>query len=293
MLFFPYQIDLDIKGTPYLTWAVCVLCVLVFIYHQGSLRTHVKEIGSFCSTQLSPEEKDILEGPGERGCPWTLYDMLNWPSGQDGHIADLVEKSVPEEREQVEKTLRDLVQRARDTIPPSAINRWKYYPDDMNPVRMLSSNLSHADWEHLGFNLVFFFAFAAAVELTLGRFFFLLIFLLTSAVTGLSYSLGLFGFANQWPSLGLSDVVMGYMATIAVLYPHKMVRVFYWVIIHAGIFRVPLLLLVGTFVGLDVYALGDSEQGVNYLAHVMGAFTGGLVAIAALLFCKGRIRQYY
>jgi hypothetical protein len=88
---------------------------------------------------------------------------------------------------------------------------------------------------------------------------------------------------------------MANMAAIAVLFPHKMVRIFYWLIFFIGVVRAPLLLLVGTYVAVDVYGLRwlQQESSVGYLSHVVGAATGSVAALLFLIFGAKRLRQFY
>lgn len=43
-----------------------------------------------------------------------------------------------------------------------------YQPTSWNPIAMITSSLAHADWFHLLGNLVFFLAFAPALETLIG-----------------------------------------------------------------------------------------------------------------------------
>lgn len=44
-----------------------------------------------------------------------------------------------------------------------------YYPDSWNPVKMVASSLAHGDWMHLTGNMIFFLAFAPALEILLAN----------------------------------------------------------------------------------------------------------------------------
>ncbi|MFL0798617.1 MAG: rhomboid family intramembrane serine protease [Cellvibrionaceae bacterium] len=178
----------------------------------------------------------------------------------------------------------EIVEESKKTVADEVTVSLMYYPQEYGIKRMFSSAFSHADWEHLIFNLVFFLAFSIAVELSLGSFLFAVFIAFTCVVKSLVYSYGGFGLNNSLPSLGLSGVVFGVMAFSALVYPLKFSRCFYWIIIVMGVVRVPALLLVGAYIGVNYYdVLGGSETNTNYLAHLGGAAAGFLAAIFYIL----------
>ena len=85
-----------------------------------------------------------------------------------------------------------------------------YYPDSPNPLQMITSELIHADWPHLVGNMIFFFAFAVALEILIGNtFVYLAIIVSITVVSSLAYSLFTALFGSAYPTLGFSDVVFG------------------------------------------------------------------------------------
>ena len=151
---------------------------------------------------------------------------------------------------------------------------------------MLSSSFSHGSWQHLGFNLLFFYVFAASIELIVGLLVFPLIILTMCITTSVAYSYGLFGTNATLPTVGLSGVVMGMMAMLAVLMPHVRIKVFIWILVFVRVVSVPALFVTLWYVGWDIFGLRHSDEstGVDYVAHVSGAATGALLAIGVLLF---------
>jgi membrane associated rhomboid family serine protease len=152
-----------------------------------------------------------------------------------------------------------------------------YYPDSWNPLTMVSAAFTHTSFWHLLGNLVFFLAFAPALEILLDNWLrYLGVMLFVALATGLGYSLWTVITAVEViPTLGLSGVVMGMIGLAAYLMPHARVRVFCWLIVWKTFF-VPAWVLALIFVGLDVWAmltLSDSG-GVNLLAHVVGGLAG-------------------
>jgi membrane associated rhomboid family serine protease len=153
-----------------------------------------------------------------------------------------------------------------------------YYPDSWNPLTMVSAVFAHAGFWHLLGNLVFFMAFAPALEILIDSpLRFVGIILFVALVTGISYSLStVIGNAEVIPTLGFSGVVMGMIGLAAYLMPQARVRVFWWYILFWKTFFVPAWALAVIYIGLDAWAMvsGDDYGGVNLVAHVAGGLAG-------------------
>jgi membrane associated rhomboid family serine protease len=162
----------------------------------------------------------------------------------------------------------------------SITSGWMYYPDSWNPFTMVSSSLLHADWMHLIGNLIFFIAFAPALELLIdSRPRYLLFMLLVSLAVGISYSISvLIGASSNLPSLGFSGVVMGFIGLSAYLMPRARIRVFVWYYIGWKIVYAPAWLLALIYLGLDAWTMVTATDygGINVVAHVMGGVAGYL-----------------
>ena len=160
-----------------------------------------------------------------------------------------------------------------------------YYPDSWNPVTMVTSSLAHAGFWHLFGNLLFFMAFAPALEILLGSSLrHLGAMLLVALVSGLSYSLWtVISGAEVIPTLGFSGVVMGMIGLSAFLMPHARVRVFCWLIVWKTFF-VPAWIVAAIYLGLDVWAMLTLNDfgGINLVAHVAGGLTGYLYGVLRL-----------
>ena len=155
-----------------------------------------------------------------------------------------------------------------------------YHPDSWNPFKMLSSSMIHGDLLHLLGNMIFFLAFAPALELLVGstiRYLWIMVFI--SFVVGFSYSISiLIGGSQPIPTLGFSGVVMGTMGLAAYMMPQARIRVFWWYIVFWKTFYVPAWVLAIIYIGLDTWTMltADYYGGINVVAHVAGGFAGYL-----------------
>ena len=152
-----------------------------------------------------------------------------------------------------------------------------YFPDSWNPLTMVSASFAHGGFWHLFGNLVFFMAFAPAIEILLGnplRYIGLILFICLAS--GVSYSIWIsLSGADAIPTLGFSGVVMGMIGLSAYLMPQARVRVFCWFLVWK-IFFVPAWIMAVIYIGLDAWAIlsGSDFGGINLVAHVAGGLAG-------------------
>jgi membrane associated rhomboid family serine protease len=170
-----------------------------------------------------------------------------------------------------------------------------YYPGSWNPLKMISSALAHGGWMHLTGNMIFFLAFAPALEALIAnkiRYVWIMFFI--SFVVGVSYSISiLVGSSEALPSLGFSGVVMGMIGLAAYLMPQARIRVFWWYIVFWKTFYVPAWALAVAYIGLDFWTMltADHYGGINVVAHVAGGFAGYLYGYLWLKERKEETRE--
>ena len=170
-----------------------------------------------------------------------------------------------------------------------------YFPQSWNPVKMVTSSLAHGGWLHLIGNLLFYLAFAPALELLIGsKLRYLWIMLVISLVVGIAYSLSTLVSSQQpLPSLGFSGVVTGMIGLSAYLMPHARIRVFWWYVVMWKTFFVPAWILAVIYIGLDVWTMftADSYGGINVVAHVAGGIAGYLYGYFWLRERREEVRE--
>lgn len=116
------------------------------------------------------------EGYGSGGrratCPDVVLHVYFDPD-PEGHLAwhveDMRASGETESAERLEAQYRAFAESA----PPLLTARLWHDRSRFDPLGMLTSSFAHARWDHVIFNLIFFLAFAAAVELMLGPVLFL------------------------------------------------------------------------------------------------------------------------
>jgi membrane associated rhomboid family serine protease len=161
-----------------------------------------------------------------------------------------------------------------------SFRRFGFTPADARPATWITSLFLHGDLMHLAGNMVFLFILGVAVELPLGAFWFLSLYLLS----------GLAGNAMQWavdpsssvPSVGASGAISGLMGMFAVVFGMRPVRFFYWLVFVFGFRALRGLAVLPLWIGWEVLQyLTDRGSHVGYMAHagglVAGAFFGAVV----------------
>ena len=157
---------------------------------------------------------------------------------------------------------------------------------DMPPwwVTLLTSMSLHGDLLPTAGNLLFLWIFGNNVEDSMGRFRFLLFYLLAGLVA--VYAQSALDPDSTLPTIGASGAVAGVLGAYAVLYPRARVLTLVFVIFFVTLIEIPALLMLVIWFLLQALPAVDQVAapelagggGVAYLAHV-GGFLFGLAAI--------------
>lgn len=144
-------------------------------------------------------------------------------------------------------------------------------PATMDPLKMFTSVITHADIWHLLGNLFFFYCFARTIEAQMSFVGYLLAFLVLVLVTNLAYAATA---PEPIPTLGLSGVVWGFMGIFLFRYPRDPIEC--WVL-FLGKINVPAAVFILGFLAFDIVNYRSSEVlSVNYAAHFSGFAAGAL-----------------
>ena len=154
-------------------------------------------------------------------------------------------------------------------------------------MALVTSLFLHADWLHIGFNMLFLWVFGNNIEERLGRIRFLPFYLLCGILASLAQVL--VDPDSQIPLIGASGAISGILGAYIVLYPK--VRV--WTVVLPLVFlpfKLPAWLWLGIYLVLQLLFLGGEAtaggDGVAYMAHI-GGFVAGAVLIRPFLVGRG------
>lgn len=159
-------------------------------------------------------------------------------------------------------------------------------------LTLFSSQFLHGGWMHLGGNMLYLYIFGDNVEAAMGRFRFLLFYLLAGAAAALGH--GALAPASQIPMIGASGAISGVLGAYLLLYPHAHVRVLFLPlpIPIFKIFTISAVFVLGVWFAIQFVsaAINPVDQGgVAFWAHVAG-FAAGIVLLP---FFKRRDVPYW
>jgi len=144
---------------------------------------------------------------------------------------------------------------------------------------LVTAMFLHAGWLHIIGNMVFFWAFAPEMEDAMGRFRFL-VFYLVGGVVAMSAQVMAMP-TSSVPNLGASGAIAAVMGAFIVTYPRDRIKTAIWFLLFVRVTYIPAVLLIGVWFLMQLFSAGQVAQqaqtgGVAYLAHV-GGFLFGVV----------------
>ena len=141
---------------------------------------------------------------------------------------------------------------------------------------LVTSMFSHGGLLHLAGNMWFLWLYGDNVEDAMGRFRYVLFFLICGLAGTLAH--GLVDPASRVPLVGASGAISGVIAAYLLIWPRANIRVFYWLFIFIGAINVPAFLVLGLWIVEQLFALPAAMQaqgGIAIVAH-LGGFAAGL-----------------
>jgi rhomboid family protein len=153
----------------------------------------------------------------------------------------------------------------------------------INLFTPLFSMFLHGSWGHLIGNAIYFWVFGNNIEDSMGRFRFLVFYLVCGLAAAATHVL--VNPTSPVPTVGASGAISGILGAYLVLYPRVRVRYFFFFIIFFKIIPLPawaaLLWWFGTQVVMGLPSLNQVDPevsgGVAVWAHVGGFVTGALL----------------
>jgi membrane associated rhomboid family serine protease len=211
-----------------------------------------------------------------------------------GEMRPLKGFSAEDSRVYVTDMLNEELRNYRISVPEHPDEGLAYETESWNPVTMLTSTFAHGSWSHIVFNLIFFIAFAATVEVLAGTLAFVSAFIAIGLAAGVFSSVSGLASGTHFTTVGLSGVVTGMIGLFAYLLPGGKIRCYYWFVIFIGSVAVPAWMLALWYIGGDVYRLFayDDHGIINVMAHVSGGIAGYLFGLLFLRKLRWEMRMH-
>ena len=159
-------------------------------------------------------------------------------------------------------------------------------------LTIFTSMFLHANWLHIGGNMLYLWIFGSVVEDALGRPRYLLFYFVAGFAAALAqiYSNPL----SQVPTIGASGAIAGVMGAYLILYPGASILSIVPIFFIGMLMNVPAVLVIGfwallQFVDASWLGGGDLQGGgIAYFAHIGGFATG----VILILLMGGRNLLY-
>ena len=301
-MFLPVKADLTLPHFPWLTALVCVVCFGIFLKQVDDWQDFENAVYTFCGKDRSNITEMIFKEISDNSpeaCIEVMYGIAT-SDDEQATINEIVSEmrplksfSVEDSKFYVSDMLNQELRNYRIRVPEHPDEGLAYYTDTWNPLTMIASAFAHGSWSHIIFNLFFFVAFAATIEVLIGPIAYIGLFLVVSLFTGVFSSVSALASGSHYSTLGLSGVVMGMMGVFAYLLPKGKIRCYYWFIIFFGSIAIPAWALALWYIGGDIYTLFAAEDHgmVNVMAHVTGGIAGYLFGITFLRKVRAETRM--
>lgn len=282
-LLIPHGTRFNRASLPLISYLIVLLCLVVFYFQYQNESSLEQDILSFCkgieksATESAEMNKMVTDNylcqlmikRIEQRPDLTVSEIIH----QYFWFEDLTAGQFAEMTAFVSHHYSDYSKKYTASLKKDLV----YFPESPDPVRMLTSTVSHGNIWHLAGNLIFFLAFAPALEIVLARaWMFLGVCLVVIFTTSMAYSASVLLGQEPLPALGLSGVVMGMIGLFAAVMPREKIRVFVWILIFFKNIYIPAWVLALWYIGWDSLdlILGTGDPAINLVAHVVGGLTG-------------------
>ena len=175
------------------------------------------------------------------------------------------------------------------SVLPAELDR-VYYEFGMIPIdvtrsplrgtpTIISSMFLHGGFLHLAGNMLYLWIFGNNIEDVLGKFRFVLFYLVCGAIAAFCHVASNTG--SHIPMIGASGAIAGILGGYIVLFPQAKVKTLIFLGFFITVVRMPALVLLLIWMGLQVFSsisVSAEGGGVAWFAHI-GGFVAGMVLI--------------
>jgi membrane associated rhomboid family serine protease len=168
---------------------------------------------------------------------------------------------------------------AYGTIPYEITHGHDIGPPGPHPIwlTLLTSMFMHANWMHIGGNMLFLWIFGDNLEDRMGQVRYLVFYLLCGFAASAAQIM--MNADSRMPGIGASGAIAGVLGGYLLLFPQARIRT----LGRYGVYEVPAWMMLGFWILTQVLAGagqwgGKEVGGVAYAAHV-GGFVAGLVLV--------------
>ena len=281
MLIIPAEHPLDWKRPPLITLLLILLNTLIYFAYQGgdeerrtlAVQAYLdggllgRERALFLEDvarreQLDGDQRAYVDGLRRQElAAWILHDL---------EFEQQLHQRADFRADRAWQAARDKAERARDRI---SAYRFGFVPARFSLEGLFGAMFLHGDFMHLLGNMLFLFIFGFALEIALGRWAYLGLYLLSGVAAHLLW----WAVDPAWVTgVGASGAISGLMGMYVGVFGLRRINFFYWLGPLIGYFRAPALWILPVWIGKELFGLLQAGDNVNYLAHLGGLLAGFL-----------------
>jgi len=292
MFVLPLSADLRLNKLPLVTYSVVIVCLFIHYNQQLNSIEITNQAAYYCestdSSQLPTHhlEEDVYT---LNDCIY-LFRFLHERASHGGweQLRSRLQSNseIQYSDDEIDQFIIDTKRHLdafQQAAPKSLDGILMHFPDEFAPITYLTSAIAHGNWFHVISNIIFFLAFAPALEILINnRYKYFVLLIAISVVTAITYSLSIIVSGSEpLPTLGLSGVVTGMIGLSGYLMPHARIRVFVWFIVFFKNVFIPAWILALWYIGFDIYYMltDDGSSGINFVSHVSGGISGYILGI--------------
>lgn len=283
MLIIPAEHPLDWKRPPLVTLFLILLNTLIYFGYQGGDEERREQaVQAYLDSGLLSRERPLfLEDLARREkldederryvdamrrqdlAAWILHDL---------EFEQLLHQRTDYRADQPWQEARARTEALRDRL--SAF-RFGFIPARFSIEGLFGAMFLHGSFDHLLGNMLFLFIFGFALEIALGRWVYLGLYLLS----GLASHLLWWALDPVWVTgVGASGAISGLMGMYIGVYGLRKINFFYWLGPLIGYFKAPALWILPVWMGKELIGLLAADDHVNYYAH-LGGLAAGFLAV--------------
>lgn len=270
-----------IRGVPWATVGIGVLCIVVFgLTATADKRASVEAGRLFAEiAQAWMAEPDLTVDP-------SIQEMIFAQLGVDENEREVFVSSMREQSRRTASTagvdqreMDRLVDRFWVVYRGAPAYRFGVVPAGGSPAALISYQFLHGGWLHLVGNLLFLVLVGPHIEQRWGRVVFTSFYLASGVVAALFWAIRYPDI--DVPLVGASGSIAGLMGAFLICFGSSKIRFFYWFGIIWGTFEAPAWLMLPLWLAIEVVSGRSMDVlspngggGVAHWAHVWGFIFG-------------------
>nr|WP_298137275.1 rhomboid family intramembrane serine protease [uncultured Pseudomonas sp.] len=279
MLIIPAEHPLDWKKPPVVTLLLILLNVLIYFGYQGGDQAREDQaVKLYLDGGLLNRERELflpafaerndLDADEQRYVAAMRRSDLARQVLYDLEFENTLHHNPQYQADAKWQAARQQAEAARDRISSM---RFGFIPARFSIEGLFGAMFLHADFGHLAGNMLFLFIFGFALEIALGRWMYLGLYLLSGVASHVLWWI----MDPVWVTgIGASGAISGLMGMYLGIYGLRRINFFYWLGPLFGYFRAPALWILPVWLGKELYGLLLASDHINYYAHIGGLLAG-------------------